>query len=275
MLFPLLLQDSRGPFGLVQAGSTCPTPTVVYSSPTHPAEKVASGDDHVVILTKNGVVISFGCAEQGQLGRVPEVFSSRGGRKGIQRLLQPQQVRFRKSRRFPVPKFVDVFCGSYNTFALTEDKGVYVSGMNNFGQLGTDDLESRYQPVRLPEDWLDDRGYEGFGICSGQHHTVLCSKGCVYVMGRREYGRLGLGEKTNMEPSTPYKVQGLSDVVAVAAGSSCSFAVTKSGELYSWGMGTNLQLGTGKEDDVWKPTKVASGVLAADIGGQHSALLRK
>ena len=275
MCFFLSLQDSNGPFGLVKADSTCPTPTVVYTSPSCPAIKIASGNDHVVVLTSDGGIISFGCAEQGQLGRVPEVFSARGGRKGIRLLLQPQQIRFRKSRNFPMPKFVDVFCGSYNTFALTEDEGVYTWGLNNYGQLGTNDTDSKYQPVRLPDDWLNSHGYEDLVICSGQHHTVLCNKGSVYVMGRQEYGRLGLGENSSEEPSSPHRVPDLSSVATVAAGCACSFAVTKSGELYSWGMGTNLQLGTGKEDDVWKPTKVASGVLAADIGGQHSALLKQ
>ena len=40
----------------------------------------------------------------------------------------------------------------------------------------------------------------------------------------------------------------------VACGSVVSYAVTKEGQCYSWGMGTNGQLGTGEDDDVWTPT---------------------
>lgn len=256
----------------------------------------------MVILTCTSNIITFGCAEQGQLGRVPEVFSSRGGRKGIQLLLQPQPIRFRKARNVPSPKFLDIFCGSYHTFALTEDEAVYTWGLNNYGQLGTNDTQSRFQPERLPVDWIKEdmtdgvnenrtdnstnqssssreKRYEGLVISNGQHHTLLCNKGCVYVMGRREYGRLGLGENNSEEPITPRRLPELSKIVDIATGSACSFAVSESGEVFSWGMGTNLQLGTGEEEDLWKPTKVTGKnldgrrVIASSAGGQHSALL--
>ena len=45
--------------------------------------KIASGGDHLVALTDSGEVYTVGCAEQGQLGRVAECFSQRGGRKGM------------------------------------------------------------------------------------------------------------------------------------------------------------------------------------------------
>jgi len=43
----------------------------------------ATGNDHLVMLTAAGVVYTCGCGEQGQLGRVPELFADRGGRKGL------------------------------------------------------------------------------------------------------------------------------------------------------------------------------------------------
>ena len=46
-------------------------------------QKIASGADHLVCLTVDGRIFTSGCAEQGQLGRVPEMFSDRGGRKGF------------------------------------------------------------------------------------------------------------------------------------------------------------------------------------------------
>lgn len=41
------------------------------------------GNDHLVLVTLEGNLYSSGTAEQGQLGRVPEHFSNRGGRKGL------------------------------------------------------------------------------------------------------------------------------------------------------------------------------------------------
>ena len=48
------------------------------------------------------------------------------------------------------------------------------------------------------------------------------------------------------------KVEG--EAAQVACGTAVSYAVTKQGVSYSWGMGTNGQLGTGEEDDLWDPT---------------------
>lgn len=53
------------------------------------------------------------------------------------------------------------------------------------------------------------------------------------------------------------------------------------GSVYAWGMGTNLQLGTGEEEDEWSPLKMTGkqlenrAVLMASSGGQHTVLLVK
>lgn len=286
----------------MKAGFPTTSPTLIISDC---GVKIASGSDHLVILTSSQEILTMGCAEQGQLGRIPEVFCSRGGRRGAEFLLKPQIVRFRKPPKAPRPKFLDVFCGTYHTFALTDDEAVYTWGLNNYGQLGTDDTESRYQPQRLPEDWIKKldleeehnrdtvktakkstmpsltakRKYENLEISGGPHHTLLCNKGSVFVMGRKEYGRLGLGQEETKEPLEPKRVPELSGVRAVAAGTACSFAVGDSGEVYSWGMGTNLQLGTGDEEDLWRPMRVGGKklegrkVVGVSLGGQHTALL--
>lgn len=280
----VFLQDSNGPFGLIKPGEPSLLPELVYSSSSNRAVKVVSGSDHVVILTDQGDLLTFGCAEQGQLGRVPECFSSRGGRKGIQTLLDPQVVRFRKHKGVPKPKFSDVFCGLYHTFACAQNSRLYAWGLNNYGQLGVDDTDSRYNPELLPADWIKDENSpepnkcKNLDISGGQHHTVICQNGRVYALGRKEYGRLGLGENSD-ETQVPRSVPELSDVIRVATGTACSFAVTESGDVYSCGMGTNLQLGSGEEHDLWSFTKILGkkienrDVISSSAGGQHSALL--
>ena len=63
---------------------------------------------------------------------------------------------------------------------------------------------------------------------------------------------------------------------SVASGGSVFFAVT---EDYAWGMGSNVQLRSGNEDDQWVPNEVTGKqlkvqkVIAASVWGQHSALL--
>ena len=274
----VVTQDMNGPFGLIQ-NTPCAQPELVYTSLSERAVKIDSGSDHLVILTELGNVYTLGCAEQGQLGRVAECFSSRGGRKGVSLLLEPDIVNIPRKRGKAAPKFTDVFCGSYHTFAYAkEDSCLYVWGLNNYGQLGTGDTVSKYQPHVIDvHEWFGD-GVGDLQIAGGQHHSVFCHNGSVYVVGRKEYGRLGLGKEVE-EPHLPLKVPALTNVSSVAAGVACSFAVTSTGEAYSWGMGTNMQLGSGSDEDVWTPGRVKGKnlenchVLAISAGGQHTAML--
>jgi regulator of chromosome condensation len=274
-----VFRDSNGPFGLI-GDKPSSLPQVVYANQANPAVKIASGSDHLTLLTLDGTIVTLGCGEQGQLGRIHEYFSFRGGRKGIQVLLTPAPVKFKKTRGIPTPRFCDVFCGSYHTFALTMDKQhVYAWGLNNYGQLGTDDTDNRFQPERLSNSW-DPILEEGLKeICGGQHHSILCTTtGTVYALGRSEYGRLGLGD-VNKEFKLPQRIPVLSNMLSVAAGTCVSFAVGSEGEAHSWGMGTNYQLSSGSDDDVLSPTKMrgknlaGKKVLSVSSGGQHTALL--
>ena len=199
-------------------------------------------------------------------------------------ILHPDVVRYRMKKGVGKPKFRDIFCGPYHTFAVTQDENVYTWGLNNYGQLGAGDLKTRYQPELLQRHWVKEEKEEGrdvsrsFEIAGGQHHSVFCVSGCVYVCGRKEYGRLGLGKESS-EPSVPTKLDDLVSVRTVGAGGACSFAVTDNGELFSWGMGTNLQLGMSEEEDVWTPTQVTGKkienrrIFAVSSGGQHTAVL--
>ncbi len=71
-------------------------------------------------------------------------------------------------------------------------------------------------------------------------------------------------------------------VVDVSCGTTVSFAVTEDGEVFSWGMGTNGQLGHEEEDeDAWTPQPMLGKqlenrrVLLASGGGQHTVVLAK
>lgn len=59
----------------------------------------------------------------------------------------------------------------------------------------------------------------------------------------------------------------------------CICVCGSSGSVYAWGMGTNMQLGTGEEDDEWSPVEMTGKqlegrtVLSVSSGGQHTVLL--
>ncbi|KAG7242214.1 hypothetical protein INR49_024260 [Caranx melampygus] len=247
-------RDNNGVIGLLEPMKTCPLPVKVPM--TEPVVKIASGNDHLVLVTLEGNLYTSGTAEQGQLGRVPEHFSNRGGRKGLGRLLVPQIVKVKGKVHF-----IDAFCGAYFTFAVSKEGHVYGFGLSNYHQLGTKSTKMCFVPVKL--------------TCFKNSTTSW-----VYSLGRAEYGRLGLGQGAE-EKSEPTPVTGMELASGVTCGASVSYAVTREGSVYAWGMGTNLQLGTGEEDDEWSPVKMTGkqlenrAVMMVSSGGQHTALLVK
>lgn len=103
-----LFQDNNGVIGLVAPHTTSKVP--VRLPLTEPVIKISSGkkaifffspvaicscssfnvcvsapqgNDHVALVTREGHLYTFGTGEQGQLGRVSEFFSNRGGRHGL------------------------------------------------------------------------------------------------------------------------------------------------------------------------------------------------
>lgn len=78
---------------------------------------------------------------------------------------------------------------------------------------------------------------------------------------------------------TPIKALEKLNIVQLECGECCSFAVTDDGKAYSWGMGSNLQLGCGSDDDQNEPV-LLTGVQVRDrkvirisSGGQHTLFL--
>lgn len=269
-------RDANGPIGLLPGGKKSLLPVAVFTDP--PVVKICSGTDHIVFLTEDGEIYTVGCAEQGQLGRVAECFSQRGGRKGLDLLLSPGPVHCKRRRT----RFSDVWTGQYATYAKARDSGdIYSWGLNNYYQLGFADMENRFMPERSPSFSIDK---DWQAMSGGQHHALALDKqGQVYSLGRKEYGRLGLGEENLEEKAEPTAVPVLKNhhCVSIDAGTAVSFAVTDKGELFAWGMGTSNQLGQSEDDDLFEPVRMMGkqletrNVVGVSAGGQHTILLAR
>jgi len=268
-------RDSSGPIGFVQFKQIRFEP--VRLLPWTMVVKIASGADHIAMLSAEGEVFTVGNSEQGQLGRVNERQAHRGGRRGTNLLLCPAKILVG-----PTIKFSDLWAGSYNTVARTTTGQVYVCGLNNYSQLGLPSTAALvyFMPVLSPS--ITAAKMTGLGI--GQHHAILLAgdSGAVSALGRAEYGRLGLGEDKTEDAAEPANISSLAECDLVACGSVVSYAVTKEGKCFSWGMGTNGQLGMGDDDsDLWEPTLMKSKqlegrkVISVSSGGQHTLMIAK
>ncbi|XP_013145733.1 PREDICTED: regulator of chromosome condensation-like [Papilio polytes] len=268
-------RDSHGSMGLVVRGREtrgCPEPVRVDVAES--AVALASGGDHLVILSSSGAVYSMGCGEQGQLGRLSQRSASRDARQGFSALLTPAKVTLKMGAS-------RVWAGCHATFVLDAngDK-VFAFGLNNYGQLGITG-EKRKTAIFSPMecDAFTSASSTWSAVACGQHHSLATDgNGRLYSIGRTDYGRLGLGERAE-DAEVPEVVPKLQSkrCVSIAAGIANSFAVTDTGEVFSWGMGSEGQLGTGAAADASEPTAPvaphASAPLAVSAGGQHTVLL--
>lgn len=197
-------------------------------SGNHNVKKIASGADHIAFLTDFGEVYTCGCAEQGQLGRVSGRTCDRNSRQGRAKLLEPMLIYLKPSRKL---HFDNIWAGTYATFAKVNEKDdIYVFGLNNFYQIGLKSEAPQFNPT-LSKEFSK---HQWQLICSAQHHTIALDKdGKTYAIGRKEYGRLGLGDNCD-DAVELTEIPALKDkeVIDIASGSATSFAVTKDGKQY-------------------------------------------
>lgn len=269
-------RDNNGPLGLLTEGNGHRTPQQVLADV--PIIKVSSGNNHLALLAQDGRVFTFGCGESGQLGRIAEVFATRTSRNrnGIQSLLEPQPLKVYRRRK--AVAFDEVWAGGLATFVRAKDTGdIYGFGLNNYNQMGDEDSNLKFQPVLLK----NFAGKTWKQISGGQHHSLaLTEDGVAHCMGRREYGRLGLGDlKEDKVKPTPIPTLESHKATSVSAGECVSLVVVEGGQVFGFGMGTNNQLAQGDEEDQLVPVPLGGkqlaerAVVAAQAGGQHTVLL--
>ncbi|MDR1300292.1 MAG: hypothetical protein LBK50_01140 [Candidatus Nomurabacteria bacterium] len=155
-------------------------------------------------------------------------------------------------------------CAIYNQAEI-----LYCWGLNDRGQLGTDDAPLNHsQPDTAVGGLLT--GKKASAVAAGFAHTCAVAEGGVYCWGANDKGQLGNG--TSIDSDEPVLVNGLSGVTDIYAG----FATTcaKAGDIYCWGDNDEGQFGNG----MTTPTPIdmpllltgTSGVDDLAIGVAHS-----
>ena len=159
-------RDSSGAIGLIESMKIEKFPVKVLAN-LH-ITKIASGSDHLVMLSHDGRIWTMGNSEQGQLGRVSEKWAHRGGRRGLMSLLTPEPVRV--NFRSQIKAFTDVWAGSYNTVARTEENQILVMGLNNYSQLALP--VSKGLTFFMPHHSKEMTKIQWNQVAIGQHHVI-------------------------------------------------------------------------------------------------------
>ncbi|KAK3573274.1 hypothetical protein QTP86_019228 [Hemibagrus guttatus] len=203
---------------------------------------------------------SWGDSSKGQLA-----FPSTGGNS----ITTPTSVNFNE-------QLVQISCGEQHTLFLTLSGQVLSCGRNPKGQLGRSKSRDTKLPVKV----------EGLGsvaaIACGQDYSLaLCDSGQVFSWGAGGEGQLGIISPVAkcLKPMPaqihlPFQIP----VVQVACGNYHSLALTKGGEVLSWGQNKYGQLGLGKSVELQPlPALIRSlvgvPVIQISAGGAHTLAL--
>ncbi|TFK71763.1 RCC1/BLIP-II [Pluteus cervinus] len=267
-------------------------PTPILELPHKPGDvekvsSIAAGANHVVVLTTHGHIYTWGAGEQAQLGR--KVLERRKIHGTV-----PEKVTLGTRGR----KAVAIGAGSYHSFAIDDKGDVWGWGLNSMGQLGTGYESSDDAIVQLPKR-VQNLSKEELGgdvvkyIEGGAHHTLfLTAAGKVYACGRSNGGQLGLADddvafKDRIDPDflpEPALVafpDSDDPIATVSTGPHYCMAITEAGAMYSWGQGTQSELGAGDEEEIRTPRVIVRkeggswAAVAVACGGQHALGLFK
>ncbi|KAL3993778.1 Regulator of chromosome condensation (RCC1) repeat family protein [Acanthocheilonema viteae] len=290
----------RGMSGCIESHETLlemeKQPVVIVQYQQKVIVKIAAGENHLVMLTENGEVLTFGDGSVGQLGRCSRVSHIRS-----QRMVSdsPDSLRisvYDKGRKKLVI-FDNIMAGGFWTAARSIDGAVYVCGLNNFGQLGIPIREAPEDKDNQPElkimHPVKASAFECITVVelSGiQHIVALNAQGEVYGIGKNTDNALGLGtwggkEDDHWKYLQLQKIDVPEPIKGISVSLGCSIVWTDNGSAYSWGYDSSGQLGLGIKDDdekmVPRPQKITSAhldgyrIIGVSLADNHALFLAK
>ena len=251
--------------------------TLAYSSPVsavgdHQFSEVAAGDDHSVMLERDGTVYCCGRNIFGQIGDGTRTERSTptaiiGGHGPFTKIsvglasfscaLDENGVVWtwgynaygqlgdntETNRSSPVSvvgatvSFIDISAGGGHVTAMTATGEAWSWGDGTEGQLGNDSFFDRSTPVSV---YGNHRWRKV--VCGAWHVVVLDAFGKAWAWGRNNYGQLGAnGPVTNN--SIPVSVSGDKTFTDVSAAGDASYALDSDGVVWAWGRNSSGQLG--------------------------------
>ncbi|XP_045542472.1 probable E3 ubiquitin-protein ligase HERC2 [Papilio machaon] len=217
---------------------------------------VHSGGKHALALTADGKVYSWGEGEDGKLGH--------GNRLTLE---APRMIEALASERV-----VGVACGSAHSACVTARGHLYTWGLGEYGRLGHGDDTTQLSP-KMVEALA---AYRVVQVACGSRDAqtlalTMCGK--VFSWGDGDFGKLGRGGSEGC--AVPMNIERLNTlgVIQVECGAQFSLALTRDGEVWTWGKGDYFRLGHGLDAHVRRPTLVEAlrgrQVIHVAVGALH------
>ena len=232
-------------------------PRVVFKLKNVIIDNIYSGWEHSIVTSKKGEIFSFGYNQSYQCG-LPNINNFNQNS-----ISDPTNI----SKIYNIYA-ESISCGNEHTLILTTNKEVYGIGSNEDGVLGCNDTTLKtYRPLLIHFGEKDEYTKKIVQISSGTiHNLALTENGKVFSWGAAMGGQLGHDEKfliknsngkKNYYLSKPSIISTLNDkkiiISKISCGEAHSIGMSNTGSVYSWGFGSNGQLGLGFCEDYFEP----------------------
>jgi regulator of chromosome condensation len=271
----------------------------------HDVVRVATGGMHVLALTKQNQILSWGVNDSGALGRdtskadvkmrdldADDSDSDSDDETGGLIDLEATPTAIPSEHFPPDTTFVDIAAGDSCSFALTTEGAIYGWGTfrKNEGILG---FRGKGDVALFPQ-YIEGITKATQIACGTNHVFALTKDGNVYAWGNGQQNQLGrrLTERNLTEGLFPSKV-GFRDLsfkrvshklVSISSGDYHGFAIAEDGHIWSWGVNNYCETGypdnAGADDaNVLTPRIVASlegkNVEMIAAGSHHNIAVTK
>ena len=224
-------------------------------------KQISGGSSHMLALTEEGEVYSWGLNNYGQLGintgnttasnaEYKRIYAVKVQKKVTTTITAEDGTETTETHLENLDGITKVSGGTDFSLALKDDKTVVAWGLGTSGQLGTNSATTVYIPTAV-YNLTDVKDIDAGGLQA----IALKEDGSVWSWGINRYGNLGANIKASTSSSNanykriyPVKVvtaasTPITDVVEIASNYETSFALKSDGTVYGWGLNTSGQIG--------------------------------